>query len=104
MFSSGSTWTNKAACMMAICALVSLTAVWRARMGTEAAKAIYKARGPTAEWANAQVRNRGLYAVRVRGQKKVLAVVLWYALVHNLWRWKALQAAAKASSGGGGEE
>lgn len=80
------------------------TAVWRARMGTEEAKAIYKTRGPTAEWANAQVRNRGLYAVRVRGQKKVLAVVLWYALVHNLWRWKALQAAAKASSGGGGEE
>ena len=70
------------------------TAVWRARMGTEEAKAIYCLRGCTAEWANAQVRNRGLYAVTVRGQKKVLAVVLWYALLHNLWRWKTLRATA----------
>lgn len=76
------------------------TAMWRARMGTEEAQAIYRLRGSTAEWVNAQVRNRGLYAVTVRGQKKVLAVVLWYALVHNLWRWKALQAAARAGREG----
>ena len=71
------------------------TAQWRARMGTAEAKAIYKERASTAEWVNAGARNRGLYGVRVRGQKKVLAVVLWYALVHNYWRMKKLREAAE---------
>ena len=52
---------------------------WRARMGTDEAKTIYKQRASTAEWVNAQVRNHGLYGVRVRGRPKVLVVVLWYA-------------------------
>jgi transposase len=68
-------------------------AAWRARMGTAEAKEIYKQRASTAEWANAQARNRGLYQVRVRGQQKVLAVLLWYALAHNLMRALALRAA-----------
>jgi transposase/IS5 family transposase len=59
---------------------------WRVRMGTEPAKEIYRLRAQTAEWTNAGVRNRGLYQVRVRGAKKVLAVVLLHALVHNLLR------------------
>jgi transposase len=67
------------------------TAAWRARMGTASAKAIYKERASTAEWVNAQARNRGLYAVRVRGLQKVLMVALWYALAHNFVRTKALQ-------------
>jgi transposase len=67
------------------------TAAWRARMGTASAKAIYKERASTAEWVNAQARNRGLYAVRVRGLQKVLMVALWYALAHNFVRIKALQ-------------
>ena len=71
------------------------TAQWRARMGTEEAKTIYKERASTAEWVNAGARNRGLYGVRVRGRKKVLAVVLWYALVHNYWRMKQLRAPAR---------
>jgi transposase len=70
------------------------TAAWRARMGTESAKAIYKERASTAEWVNAQARNRGLYAVRVRGLQKVLIVALWYALAHNYVRTKALQESA----------
>jgi len=61
-------------------------AEWRARMGTAEAKEIYKQRASTAEWANAQARNRGLYQVRVRGLRKVLTVLLWYALAHNLVR------------------
>lgn len=69
------------------------TAGWRARMGTAEAKTIYKQRASTAEWVNAQVRNRGLYGVRVRGQQKVLVVVLWYALAHNFGRMKQLRAA-----------
>jgi transposase len=71
------------------------TAAWRARMGTESAKAIYKERASTAEWVNAQARNRGFYAVRVRGLQKVLMVALWYALAHNFVRIKALQEIAK---------
>jgi transposase len=59
---------------------------WRQRMGTDAARVIYKLRAQTAEWANAGARNRGLYQVRVRGQQKVLAVALLHALVHNLLR------------------
>lgn len=70
------------------------TAAWRARMGTASAKAIYKERASTAEWVNAQARNRGLYAVRVRGLQKVLIVALWYALAHNFVRTKGLQKSA----------
>jgi transposase len=68
-------------------------AEWRQRMGTAQAKEIYKQRASTAEWANAQARNRGLYQVRVRGRQKVLAVMLWCALAHNLVRALALRAA-----------
>lgn len=57
---------------------------WRVRMGTAQAKDIYRRRGATAEWANAQARNRGLRQFGVRGLAKVKAVVLWYALAHNL--------------------
>jgi transposase/IS5 family transposase len=61
-------------------------AEWRLRMATEQAKAIYKERAATAECVNAQARNRGLRFFLVRGIKKVRAVLLWYALAHNLWR------------------
>ena len=74
------------------------TAPWRARMGTAEAKAIYKERASTAEWVNAQARNRGLYQLRVRGQPKVLVILLWYALAHNYCRLKQLRAALAAES------
>lgn len=67
------------------------TAQWRARMGTDAAKEIYKQRASTAEWVNAQTRNHGLYGVRVRGRPKVLVVVLWYVLAHNFGRMQHLR-------------
>jgi transposase len=67
------------------------TAAWRVRMGTASAKTIYKERASTAEWVNAQARNRGFYAVRVRGLQKVLVMALWYALAHNLVRARALR-------------
>jgi transposase len=74
-------------------------AQWRQRMGSEAAKAIYKVRAATAECVNAIARNRGLQQFRVRGLKKVKAVLLWFALAHNLMRGAALrrQAAAHAA-------
>jgi transposase len=61
-------------------------AEWRIRMGTQDAKTIYKERAATAECVNAQARNRGLRQFLVRGIEKVRAVLLWYALAHNLMR------------------
>jgi transposase len=59
---------------------------WRQRMGSEAAKKIYKQRAATAECVNAIARGRGLTQFLVRGLNKVRAVALWYALAHNLMR------------------
>jgi transposase len=69
-------------------------AEWRQRMGAAEAKAIYRQRAATAECVNALARNRGLQRFAVRGLRKVKAVALWYALVHNLMRGAALRAAA----------
>jgi len=68
-------------------------AEWRQRMGTPEAKEIYKHRAATAECANAQLRNRGLVRLLVRGAAKVKAVVLLYALAHNMARLWSLQPA-----------
>ncbi len=65
---------------------------WRQRMGTAEAKEIYKERAATSECVNALARQRGLYQLGVRGLAKVKAVVLWYALAHNLLRSLALRA------------
>lgn len=60
-------------------------AAWRARMATPEAKTIYKARGATAEWVNADARtHRTLNRVLVRGLTKVHTCALWVALAHNL--------------------
>jgi transposase len=67
---------------------------WRKRMATDGAKAIYRQRAATAECVNALARNRGLQRFLVRGLRKAKAVVLWYALAHNLMRAVALRAAA----------
>jgi len=77
-------------------------AAWRQRMATDEAKAIYRQRAATAECVNALARNRGLQRFLVRGLRKVKAVVLLYALAHNLMRAVTLRAAAAqmvASSG-----
>ena len=59
-------------------------AEWRSRMGTEAAKLIYRLRGQTAELVNAQCRNRGLWHMPVRGRPRCRIVGLLYAITHNL--------------------
>jgi transposase len=61
-------------------------AQWRQRMGSEAAKDIYKQRAATAECVNAIARGRGLMQFVVRGLSKVKAVALWYAVAHNMMR------------------
>lgn len=72
-------------------------AAWRVRMGTVEAQEIYKDRASTAEWVNAQARNRGLQQFRVRGLLKARAVALWYALAHNIMRLAAVLRAAGGS-------
>ncbi|MGH7393669.1 MAG: IS1182 family transposase [Candidatus Rokuibacteriota bacterium] len=69
---------------------------WRQRMGTAKAKQIYKLRGATVECVNAIARNRGLQQLRVRGLIKAKAVLLWYAIAHNLMRTLSLAAARQA--------
>ena len=73
-------------------------AQWRHRMGTEAAKTLYKLRAATAECINAIARNRGLQQFRVRGLRKVKAVLLWFALAHNLLRAVELRLTAPAGT------
>lgn len=63
---------------------------WRERMETEEAKRIYKERAATAECVNALARNRGLQQFPVRGVEKVQAVLLLFAVAHNLMRMKTL--------------
>jgi transposase/IS5 family transposase len=70
------------------------TTAWRTRMATDAAQAIYKERAATSECVNALARNRGLQQFVVRGLRKVTAVLLWFALAHNLLRAVALRQAA----------
>lgn len=58
----------------------------RARMGTAEAKEVYKERAATAESVNAIARNRGLRQFLVRGAGKATAVLLRFALAHNMMR------------------
>jgi transposase len=60
------------------------TANWRARMGTDAAKTIYKLRAQSAEWVNANCRNHQLWQLPVRGRVRCRAIALLHALTHNL--------------------
>lgn len=65
-------------------------AQWRTRMGTPAAKEIYKQRAASVECVNALARNRGLQRLLVRGLDKARAIFLWFAIAHNLMRTLSL--------------
>ena len=66
-------------------------AAWRVRMGTEAAKAIYRERAATSERVNADLKTwRGMGQVPLRGVRKVLAFTLLHALTFNILRALAL--------------
>ena len=71
---------------------------WRIRMGTPEAQRIYRERAATAECVNAIARNRGLRHIPVRGLAKARAILLWFALAHNLLRAVVLRAAATATA------
>lgn len=66
-------------------------AQWRQRMGTQEAKEIYKQRASSVECVNALARNRGLQRLLVRGLHKVRAILLWFAIAHNLMRTLSLE-------------
>jgi transposase len=66
---------------------------WRKRMSSEDGKAVYRQR-TKAECVNADLRNRGFQRLLLRGRDKVRAVLLWFAVAHNLMRAVALRAAA----------
>lgn len=63
-------------------------------MGTERAREKYKLRCQTAEWSNAQCRNRGFWFFLVRGCGKVKGVGLLHAIAHNILQAIKLRAAA----------
>jgi transposase len=69
-------------------------AAWRRRMESPVGGRIYRERAGAAECVNAQARNRGLTRFLVRGREKVRAVLLWFALAHNLLRATRLRATA----------
>jgi transposase len=74
------------------------TKAWRTRMSSEEGKAVYRHRAK-AECVNADLRNRGLQRLLLRGRDKVRAVLLWFAVAHNLMRAMALRmAAARAAA------
>jgi transposase len=74
-------------------------AAWRARMGTAAAKAIYRLRCQTAEWVNATARNRGFWRMPVRSQARCRTIGVLYAITHNLVGAVKLRAAVAAMTG-----
>jgi len=73
-------------------------AQWRQRMGTAEAKEIYKQRAATVECVNAQARNRGLQRLLVRGRDKARAILLWFAIAHNVVRSLSLGAGFAAAA------
>jgi transposase len=72
-------------------------AAWRQRMGTAAAKALYRLRCQTAEWVNACCRNHGLWQMPVRGGPKVRGIALLHAITHNLLQGVKLRTKAAAA-------
>jgi transposase len=68
---------------------------WRKRMASEDAEAVMKRR-KRIERVNAQVKNRGLGTMLVRGLAKVQAVALLHALAHNLATALSLRACSTA--------
>src|SRR4051795_1103918 len=60
-------------------------AEWRQRMGTPAAKQMYKQRSSTIETINGELKTeRGLGRLLVRGLRKVQCLALWSALAYNV--------------------
>lgn len=63
-------------------------AAFKAKMGTEAARTIYKQRAGVAEFPNAWIKAKiGLRQFRLRGLAKVGMEALWACLTYNIQQW-----------------
>src|SRR6266851_3976195 len=69
-------------------------AQWRCRMASQHGKTFYKQRAQ-AECPNAWGRRMGLGQLLVRGKHKARAVLLWFALAHNMLRAFTLRQAVQ---------
>jgi transposase len=67
---------------------------FRDKMATEQAKAIYKRRGPVAEFPHCWIKERiGLRKFRLRGLVKAGTELLWAVLTYNFMQWIRLSSA-----------
>jgi transposase len=63
-------------------------AAFRAKMETPEAKAIYRKRGPTAEFPNAWIKEKlGMRKFRLRGLAKVKVEALWGVVTYDVMQW-----------------
>ncbi len=65
---------------------------WRRRMASPQGQAILRRR-PLIECINADLHNRGLIQLKVRGWAKAKTILLWYAIAHNILRMISLRQA-----------
>jgi transposase len=71
---------------------VPVVAAYVAKMRTEAAQALYRLRGPVAEFSNLWLKTKlGLRQFCVRGLQKVRCEVLWACLTYNIQQWFRLR-------------
>lgn len=63
-------------------------AAFRKKMEADESKAIYKQRGPVAEFPNAWIKEKlGLRKFRVRGMQKAATELIWACLTYNVMQW-----------------
>jgi len=73
---------------------------FREKMKTEAAQAIYKKRGPVAEFPNAWIKEKlGIRKFRLRGMAKAKTEALWGAFTYNVQQWIRLSWRPKRMAG-----
>ena len=71
---------------------VPVVAAYVTKMHTEAAQALYRLRGPVAEFSNLWLKTKlGLRQFCVRGLRKVRCEVLWACLTYNIQQWFRLR-------------
>jgi len=71
---------------------VPVVAEYVAKMRTEAARDLYRLRGPVAEFSNLWLKAKlGLWQFCVRGLQKVRCEVLWACLTYNIQQWFRLR-------------
>ena len=71
---------------------VPVVTAYMAKMQTDAARALYRLRGPVAEFSNLWLKAKlGLRQFCVRGLQKVRCEVLWACLTYNIQQWFRLR-------------